>query len=98
MASAAGTKLGPYETLRGLGAGGTGEVYRARLATVVLRIAERTRDADCKSLATPQAKRRALRVMLGLKKHTTARGMSDLGVLVWIRSFGEGLTNCCARR
>ncbi len=30
MALAVGTKLGPYEVVAAIGAGGTGEVYRAR--------------------------------------------------------------------
>jgi hypothetical protein len=40
MSLAPGTRLGPYEILTPIGAGGTGEVYRARDAKLNRRRAE----------------------------------------------------------
>jgi serine/threonine protein kinase len=39
MPLSAGTRLGPYEILSALGAGGTGEVFRTRQATVKREVA-----------------------------------------------------------
>ena len=45
MTLAAGTRLGPYEIVDAIGAGGMGEVYRAR-DTRIGRLVEHDRDAE----------------------------------------------------
>jgi len=62
MALASGTKLGPYEITAALGAGGMGEVYRARDTrlerTVAIKIlpAQFSADAVCKQRFEREAK------------------------------------------
>ena len=49
MALEAGTKLGPYEILSPLGAGGMGEVYRARDTKLRREVAIKVLPADVAS-------------------------------------------------
>ena len=61
MALTAGTKLGPYEILAALGAGGMGEVYRARDTrldrTVAIKILPATFAGDTDRLDPSNTKR-----------------------------------------
>jgi len=56
MALATGTKLGPYEILSPLGAGGMGEVYRARDTRLERTVAVKVLPSD--TAASPEARQR----------------------------------------
>ena len=62
---AAGTKLGPYEILSAIGAGGMGEVYRARDPRIGREVAIKVLPADFTQMKTDYdvlSKKRALSV------------------------------------
>ncbi|HEX2455645.1 MAG TPA: protein kinase [Vicinamibacterales bacterium] len=59
MSLSPGTRLGPYEILSGLGAGGMGEVYKARDVRLDRLVAIKVLPAD--QLTDPESKRRFIR-------------------------------------
>ena len=75
MALSAGTRLGPYETLAPLGAGGTGEVYRARDTRLDRTVALKVLRAELAS--DPQLRvsfEREARAASALNHHAHERG------------------------
>jgi serine/threonine protein kinase len=73
MTLAAGTMLGPYEVMRPLGAGGMGEVYRARdtklQRDVALKILPETMARDAQRMARFE---REAQVLASLNHHNIA--------------------------
>jgi eukaryotic-like serine/threonine-protein kinase len=54
MSLGAGTKLGPYEIQSPFGAGGMGEVYRARDTRLERAVAMAATDSDCRRAKIPE--------------------------------------------
>jgi len=79
MALAAGTKLGPYEVVALIGAGGMGEVYRARDTRlgrdVALKILSETFSADPERLHRFEQEARAVAAL----NHPNILGLYDIG-------------------
>src|SRR6202020_1795775 len=82
MALSIGTKLGPYEILAAIGAGGMGEVYRARDAKlgrdVALKVLPEAFARDGERMARFQ---REAKVLASLNHHNiaTVHGLEDSG-------------------
>src|SRR5678815_291762 len=92
MALAVGTRLGPYEILAPLGAGGMGEVYRARDARLGREVALKVLPAE---LASDSARRsrfeQEARVLAALN-HPNILGIHDMGDSYVVMELVEGST------
>src|SRR5262245_16626649 len=79
MALAAGTKLGPYELLAPIGAGGMGEVYRARDTRlgrdVAIKVLPSSFSADSERLHRFEQEARAA----GALNHPNVLAIHDIG-------------------
>jgi serine/threonine protein kinase len=93
MTLAAGSKLGPYEIVAPLGAGGMGEVYRARDTRLERTVAIKILPAMARQLR--EVRRRALCSFQKWKKigegPLAAKGAPDKDMLMLKRSFPFGL-------
>jgi serine/threonine protein kinase len=80
MALVAGTKLGPYEVISPLGAGGMGEVYRARdprlSRDVAIKVLPSSFSTDPERLSRFQQEARAA----GALNHPNVLAVFDFGV------------------
>ena len=75
MALQAGTRLGPYEVLSFIGAGGMGEVYRARDTRVAVKVLapELATDPEFRARFTREAK------AISALNHPHICGLHDIG-------------------
>src|SRR6185436_365108 len=104
MPLAAGTRLGPYEILSALGAGGMGEVYRARDTTlnraVAIKILPEAFAADTERIARFEREARTLASL----NHPNIAHIHGLEVSSGVRALvmelveGEDLAERLARR
>lgn len=104
MSLAAGTRLGPYEIVAALGAGGMGEVYRARdtqlKRDVALKVLPAEVAADPERLARFRREAELLAALnhphiaqiYGLVDDAPATGAVSRGVLALVMELVEGLT------
>jgi serine/threonine protein kinase len=90
MPLAAGTRLGPYEVLAPIGAGGMGEVYRGRDTRLNREVALKVLPDD---FARDPARRRRFeqeaRVVAALN-HPNIVGVYDIGEDLWSLSWLTG--------
>ncbi len=91
MTLAAGTKLGPYEIVGPLGAGGMGEVYRARDTRLERTVAIKIFPAHLSSNSEAKQRfEREARAISSLNHPTSARCMTSAirtGSTIWSWSF-----------
>ena len=79
MAIAPGTRLGPYEIVSGLGAGGMGEVYRARDARLGRDVALKILPADVSSDPDRRARFEQEARAAAALNHPNILGIYDVG-------------------
>ena len=79
MAIAPGTRLGPYEIVSGLGAGGMGEVYRARDARLGRDVALKILPADVSSDPERRARFEQEARAAAALNHPNILGIYDVG-------------------
>src|SRR5512142_1284731 len=79
MAISAGTKLGPYEVLSPLGAGGMGEVWRARDPRLGREVAIKVLPASCSADADRLRRFEQEARAAGILNHPNITAVYDIG-------------------
>src|SRR5437764_5105404 len=95
MTLAAGTKLGPYEIVAPLGAGGMGEVYRARDSRLGREVAIKVLPAAMANDAERMARFQREAQMLASLNHpniASIYGLEESGVRALVMELVEGPT------
>src|SRR6478672_2006459 len=92
MALSAGEKLGPYEILSPLGAGGMGEVYRARDTRLGRDVALKVLPADLAHDSARRARFEQEARVLAALNHPNILGIHDIGDSYVVMELVEGST------